>query len=52
MSASSPGISRIGLVCVPTVDQDRAIEFYESIGASVMPDWRICRLTGDALRRI
>ena len=26
-----------------------AIRFYESIGAVKMPDWRICRLTGDAL---
>jgi GNAT superfamily N-acetyltransferase len=29
-----------------------AIEFYESIGAIVMPDWRICRITGDALVRL
>jgi len=29
-----------------------AIEFYESIGAVVMPDWRICRVTGDALMRL
>ena len=29
-----------------------AIEFYESIGAKVMPDWRICRLTGDALKNV
>ena len=27
-----------------------AIRFYESMGATVMPDWRICRLTGDALQ--
>jgi GNAT superfamily N-acetyltransferase len=27
-----------------------AIAFYESLGAQVMPDWRICRLTGDTLR--
>jgi len=27
----------------------RAIDFYEAMGASVMPDWRICRLTGDKL---
>ncbi len=26
-----------------------AIGFYESMGASVMPEWRICRVTGDAL---
>ena len=30
---------------------ERAIEFYQSLGAQVMPDWRICRLTGEALRR-
>ena len=27
----------------------RAIDFYEAKGATVMPDWRICRVTGDAL---
>lgn len=27
-----------------------AIRFYESMGATVMPDWRICRVAGDALR--
>ena len=27
----------------------RAIDFYEKMGATVMPDWRICRVTGDAL---
>ena len=26
-----------------------AIRFYKSMGADVMPDWRICRLTGDTL---
>jgi GNAT superfamily N-acetyltransferase len=26
-----------------------AIAFYEKMGAIVMPDWRICRVTGDAL---
>ena len=29
-----------------------AIAFYESVGATVMPDWRICRVTGDALRTL
>ena len=29
---------------------ETAIRFYESMGATVMPDWRICRLTGDALQ--
>jgi predicted enzyme related to lactoylglutathione lyase len=32
MSTTATGIRQINLVCVPTVDQDRAIEFYESIG--------------------
>jgi len=26
-----------------------AIDFYRSIGADVLPDWRICRMTGEAL---
>jgi GNAT superfamily N-acetyltransferase len=26
-----------------------SIDFYRSLGAEVLPDWRICRLTGDAL---
>ena len=26
-----------------------AIQFYKAMGADVMPDWRICRLTGDSL---
>lgn len=26
-----------------------AIEFYQRVGATVMPDWRICRVTGEAL---
>jgi GNAT superfamily N-acetyltransferase len=29
-----------------------AIDFYEAMGATVMPDWRICRVTGDALRAL
>jgi GNAT superfamily N-acetyltransferase len=28
-----------------------AIDFYRALGAEVLPDWRICRLTGDALAR-
>ena len=27
-----------------------AIGFYQRMGAAVLPDWRICRVTGDALR--
>jgi GNAT superfamily N-acetyltransferase len=30
---------------------ENAIRFYESAGATVMPDWRICRVAGDALQR-
>jgi GNAT superfamily N-acetyltransferase len=29
-----------------------AIAFYETIGATVMPDWRIARVTGESLRRL
>ena len=28
---------------------ENAIRFYEKMGATVMPDWRICRVTGEAL---
>jgi len=28
-----------------------AIEFYKSLGANLMDDWRICRLTGAALEK-
>ncbi|NKI95464.1 GNAT family N-acetyltransferase [Rhizobacter sp. SG703] len=30
---------------------ENAIRFYERMGATVMPDWRICRITGEALAR-
>jgi GNAT superfamily N-acetyltransferase len=29
-----------------------AIGFYRGVGADVLPDWRICRVTGDALQRL
>lgn len=29
---------------------ENAIRLYEKMGATVMPDWRICRVTGDALK--
>ena len=29
-----------------------AQRFYESLGATVMPDWRITRVTGEALQRL
>jgi catechol 2,3-dioxygenase-like lactoylglutathione lyase family enzyme len=32
MSTTATKLKGMSLVCVPTVDQDRAIEFYESIG--------------------
>ena len=30
---------------------EHAIRFYERMGASVMPEWRICRVAGEALQR-
>lgn len=30
---------------------ENAIRFYERMGATVMPEWRICRVTGEALAR-
>lgn len=29
-----------------------AIDFYEGLGAKVLPDWRIARVTGEALERL
>lgn len=29
-----------------------AIAFYEQMGAEVLPDWRICRVTGDTLKQL
>jgi GNAT superfamily N-acetyltransferase len=29
-----------------------AISFYEGLGAKLMDDWRICRLTGEALEKV
>ena len=29
-----------------------SIGFYERLGATVMPDWRIARVTGDALAHL
>ena len=31
---------------------ENAIRFYERMGATVMPDWRICRITGDGARGV
>lgn len=30
---------------------EHAIRFYRGMGATVMPEWRICRVTGEALQR-
>jgi hypothetical protein len=29
-----------------------AIDFYRALGAEVLPDWRICRVTGEALAEL
>ena len=29
---------------------ENAIRFYQRMGATVMPDWRICRIAGDGLK--
>lgn len=29
---------------------ENAIRFYQRMGATLMPDWRLCRVTGDALQ--
>ena len=31
---------------------ERAIRFYEQMGATVMPEWRICRVSGDGLKAL
>jgi GNAT superfamily N-acetyltransferase len=31
---------------------ETAIAFYKKMGADVLPDWRICRVTGDALQLV
>lgn len=30
---------------------EHAIRFYEEMGATLLPEWRICRVTGEALER-
>ncbi|MBQ5946283.1 GNAT family N-acetyltransferase [Massilia sp. ST3] len=29
-----------------------AIQFYQAMGADILPDWRICRVTGDSLNAL
>ncbi|KAG0562331.1 hypothetical protein KC19_9G137800 [Ceratodon purpureus] len=36
--------------CVLDWDEN-ALNFYKSLGAAVLPEWRICRLSGDALKQ-
>jgi GNAT superfamily N-acetyltransferase len=31
---------------------ERAIAFYQHMGATVLPDWRICRMTGEAIEAL
>jgi GNAT superfamily N-acetyltransferase len=31
---------------------ESAIKFYQALGAQVLPDWRICRVTGNALEEL
>src|SRR5471032_2255924 len=31
---------------------ENAIKFYQGVGADLLPDWRICRVTGDALTQL
>jgi GNAT superfamily N-acetyltransferase len=31
---------------------ESAIDFYSRMGASLLPEWRICRLTGDSLEKL
>ncbi|MFP5392092.1 MAG: N-acetyltransferase family protein [Gammaproteobacteria bacterium] len=31
---------------------ENAIRFYQGMGADVMPDWRVCRVAGDALAQL
>jgi predicted enzyme related to lactoylglutathione lyase len=40
LSTTATGIHQISLVCVPTLEQDRAIEFYESVGFEKRADRR------------
>lgn len=44
---------RYGRLNWAVLDWNRpAIDFYRKIGAIVLEDWRICRLSGDALERL
>ncbi|KAL8518013.1 hypothetical protein ACS0TY_009343 [Phlomoides rotata] len=52
LSAVAAQASKMGYGRVEWVVLDwnvNAITFYEQMGAQILPEWRICRLTGDAL---
>ncbi|EFJ17571.1 hypothetical protein SELMODRAFT_233690 [Selaginella moellendorffii] len=46
--AANRGLGRVEW-CVLDWNEN-AIKFYQEMGALVLPEWRICRLTGDALK--
>lgn len=61
------GVGKALLKCVAQVARERdcgrlewsvldwnepAIEFYRRLGATVMPDWRMCRMTGDEIAKL
>jgi hypothetical protein len=31
---------------------ETAIRFYEGLGATILHDWRLCRLTGERIRKL
>jgi len=49
-AAKTEGAVRIGWIVLDW--NAHAIAFYESIGAPIAKDWRICSLHGDALERL
>lgn len=52
LSAVAEQAVRMGFGRVEWVVLDwnaNAIEFYKGMGAEVLPEWRVCRLSGDAL---
>ncbi|XVE68863.1 hypothetical protein DITRI_Ditri09bG0104000 [Diplodiscus trichospermus] len=55
LSAVAKQAVRMGYGRVEWVVSDsnvNAIKFYEQMGAKVLPEWRACRLTGDALQAL
>jgi len=44
-SVKTTPIGQISLVLVSTREQDRAIAFYESLGAQILPEWELVRMT-------